>query len=186
MAQATTTKNGFNTASQSGSGVVWDNLSNVPYPTEGEASCDLNASDMEANRVALVAPYEMLNVQTGAQFVEMSLYLSLKKSGTFSALTNVTWSGKMNLSSSGVWTYTLTDDETYKNITISGDESYWRISSLSPSDIIEKLRTGNLYCQVDGELTFATNCQILLKSATCQITYITVDGQRASLIAQMI
>lgn len=182
----TTTKNGFNTVSQSGSGVAWTGLSNMPYPTEGEAAAALTAGSQVANTINLIVPYESAGIPTGSTFDSMVLYITVKKTGTFSSGTSVTWSGDTNYSTSGVWSFTQTTDESYQNLTLSGDASYWRISGIAAASIITLLKSGSMYFRVDGETNSAIACGLRITSATCTITYTTVEGKRGAIIATLL
>lgn len=187
MTQVATTRNGFTSVSQSGSGRVWTGLSNMVYPTEGEGSCELTSTAQVANTVALAIPQEAADIPTGSSFVEMALYLSVKKTGLFSSGTNVTWTGKTNSSLSTVWTYTMSTDESYVDLTISGDRSYWKLSSgYDLSAMIEGLKDGTLYFRINAETTAAVVCSIHINAATIIITYNSVAGERASLITTLV
>jgi len=183
----TTTRNGFTSVAQSGSGVTWTGLTNMVYPTEGEGACSLTAYAQESNTIQFRIPQEAAGIPTGATFEEMRLYLEVKKTGTFSDGTNITWLGKTNRSSSYVWTVLNDIDETYRTISVGGDRDYWRISSVYDlSEIIEQMKSGDMYFEAFATSTVAIACGVRVKEAQCIITYTTVEGKRGAIIAALI
>jgi len=187
MTQATTTLNGFTSVAQSGSGVTWTGLSNMVYPTEGTGACELTAVSRTANTVLLRIPEEAADIPTGSTLESMALYITVKKTGTFSAGTNITWTGETNSSLSTVWSYLNNIDETYANLSISGDSTYWKLSSTyDPSAMIDGLKDGTLYFKVNATSTAAVACGIRINEAVCTITYNTVEGKRGAIIAALI
>ena len=186
MGQATTTSEGFDTVAQAGSGITWSGLSNMPYPTEGEATASLTAGTQNANTINLQVPQEAANIPVGSTFDEMALSIKIKKSGTFSASTNTSWSGRINLGLSGAWSSTQTADEAYQTLNISGDRSFWRLTGYTPAAIIEKLQDGTMYHKVDVSTVSAVACNVLIKTAVITITYTTTEGKRGALIAALV
>lgn len=185
MTQATTTTEGYDSVSQAGSGIVWSNLSNMPYPTEGEAGCFFTGTARTSNTISFAVPHEMSDIETGATFVSMAFGLQVIKSGVFSVASNVTWTVSTNYSTSTVATFTQTTDKTYQTYGLNGDGTYWRFS-LTPSQIIEELRSGSLSVTVYAESTTATAFDAYIKDVTVTITYNTVNGERASLITTFV
>ena len=185
MPQATTTRNGFDVAAQSGSDIAWTGISNLPYPTEGEAQAALTASVQDANTLALKIPQEAAGITTGSFFEEMTLYITVKKNGTYSAATNLSWDGKLNFSTATVWAFSQTIDETYQSLVISGDKTYWKLG-LGETTIIDYLKTGALYFKFDVSSTSAVPVNALIKAATVTITYTTVEGKRGAITATLL
>ena len=185
MGQATTTAEGFDTVSQAGSGIVWSGLSNMPYPTEGEGTAALTASIQYANFLYLKVPQEAADIPTGATFDEMELFVTVKKSGTYSSATDVLWYAGTNISARAS-TWTQTADETYQTYSPGGDDSYWSLTAYTGSEIIEKLKDGTLYFKLECSTTSAIACNSLIKNAIVTITYTTVEGKRAAIIAALV
>jgi hypothetical protein len=181
-----TTRNGFDTVSQSGSSAVWSGLSNMLYPTEGEASATLTSSVRTTNRIYLSVPHEASGIPTGATFDSMSLSMSLQKTGSFSSGTDLYWLISTNLSSATVGAYTHTIDETYQNVTLSGTDSYWKITAYTPSQIITALKSGSLKFTIYTSTTVAIACGARIKSATILINYTGVSGERGAIVAAIL
>jgi len=182
-----TTRNGFDSVSQSGSAVAWTGLSNMVYPTEGEGACELTAVAQTANELRFSIPTEASGIPSGAAFVSASLYSSVKKTGAFSSATSVYWTFAMSSSTSTPFAYTLSTDESYIDRVSSGDATDWRISGVySPADIIEKLKDGTMYFKVNASTTAAIACGIRINEVTVIVEYETVSGERAALVATLV
>jgi len=184
---ATTTTNGFDTISQAGSGITWSGLSNMEYPTEGTASASLTAGVQFANRINMYSPHEAADIPNGAKFVSMQLNLVLKKTGIYSASTNLEWSGRTGFSGIDAWSYTHTIDETEQSVNFDGDQAYWQIPEFySPTDIIDGFRGGYLPMTIDVESTVAIACGARVRAATIAITYDLTEGKRGAIIAALL
>ena len=188
MAQVTTTQNGYDTVSQSGSGEVWSSISNLPYPTEGQATCAVPAGN-QSNTLHFGVPQEAADIPTGATFDSMTFYYTRKQTGDFWA-SEATWVGKTSYSSSFVWQSSSggVPDDTWESKAPGGDASYWRISGLSSTAIIDGLKNGLLTIDVyvSAGAPPLDDLTAYIKSVTVEITYTTVEGKRGAIIATIV
>lgn len=182
----TTTREGFDTVSQSGSKQVWNSISDMPYSTEGDGYAILTAANQVSNTLNFIIPHEAVNIPVGAMFNSMEIFLSVKKTGTFSAATNVLWTGGTSYSAYTPWTYTLTTDESYVNLSPGGDKAYWQMSAFSDTAIITALKSGALYHTLKAQTTSAVACDVYVNAVTITITYTTVEGKRAAVLIPLI
>ena len=185
MAQFTTSTEGFDTVSQAGSDVVWSGISNMPYPTEGEAEAKLGASNKVANDLFLKIPHEAAGIPNGSAFDEMQLLITIKKTCILSGGTNVLWYFGTNYAPRR-FAFTQTTDETYQSLIPEGDAGDWGLTSIAPATIIENLKDGSLYFKLEANLTASIACNILIKLARVNITYTTREGKRGALIATLV
>ena len=175
----TTTQNGFNTVSQAGS-APWSGISNMPYPTEGEATVVLPAST-QSSVLNLIVPFEATGISGGASFDSATLTLSVKQN----AVDGMVWSGSTNLSSATAWTFSQSPVDTYQTINIAGDQSYWRVSPVfTPTRLITDLKSGAWYFTVWVDSGSGGTASI--KSAVITIDYTAVSGHRGAIVAALL
>ena len=182
-----TTNNGFNTVAQAGSGVVWSGLSNMPYPTEGEGTAVLPLSALTANTLHFKIPYETINIPTGAKLTYLDFRIKVRKNGLFASITDLIWRGSTNHSGGGaVWLFTQTETETYQSLAIGGDLSFWKITSLTETQAMDKITDGSLYFTIDVSNTGVAVATALAKTVTVILSYESVAGERAAVIAALV
>lgn len=182
---STTGYTGMNSASQAGSWASWSGISNMKYPTNGEATVSLTTGQTQANYIYLSVPHGASTIPTGSAFEYMSLAASTKKTGLYSSGTSLLWSYGTNWATR-IRQITQSTDETYQVGAASGDQSFWSLGGIPPIDIITRLKSGSLYFRIECNTTSAVICTAKIKQVTCRIDYRTVEGKRGSLIAAMV
>lgn len=177
-----TTREEFNSVTQSGSGASWTNLSNLVYPESGSASASMIATDAATNRVAFALHEGVADVPTGASFDSMSLRFSCKKDGVVSSAAEVDFEVYTSASSFRVYETSDIANNVWITKTVAGDGLYWNFGVATGSGIMDGLRDGSIAIEIRATENNGVAVSAHLDEVTLVITYTTVEGKRGAIL----
>lgn len=179
-----TTREEFNSVTQSGSSASWSNLSNLVYPETGEATANMGTgSGSRTNNVFFALHEGVAGIPNGSSFDGMSLQYSYKKSGTFQGAADVDLFGTTSLSSATVWTRSNIS-ATYTTNLSGSDKAFWRLTAYSDTQIIDYLKDGTLSHQLWFTEGNSVSSGILahLNEISLLVTYTTIRNERGAVL----